>query len=441
MVAWLLVGTLALISGPPLGHDEAAYAVAARGAAPTWNYRSTGMIAVARIGLGLGGSEAALRAVILIVATSLILGAFALGRAGFDARTGAWATLVLAGAHPMASRSAELIGDLAASGFLLGGVAVLLGELERERARWSLLLAAPLFACAFYLRYGSAPVIAMIAVLAVLLYARKLASLPMLATVVLGAALLVPHVLHSIEATGTAMGILNVSAHMPRRAYVGEGLVTYLTSNPFRFYGALVTPVMLAGLASLVRRAPRWRPQVFIIALALAQIISLGIQSHGQPRYVFFAVALLVIAGVDAIRRYVAAHPFARSGEVALGLVATAWLILAILIVPFHRDVAERRAPLYTAAATVRADANGRPCAIAANVVPQLIWATRCMTIVARTAPKLDHPWPPAERHYIVSVPHALLGPQAVSDVAATVPGAAHALANPDPASQVWRVE
>ncbi|CAN5337080.1 hypothetical protein BH11MYX1_BH11MYX1_39600 [soil metagenome] len=441
LVAWLLVGTLALLSGPPLGHDEAAYAVAARGDAPTWNYRSSGMIAIARVGLALGGSEAALRAVILVVATSLILGTFALGRAAFDARTGAWAALVLVGAHPMASRSAELIGDLAASGLMLGGLAVLIGELERAKPRWSLMLAAPLFVGAFYLRYGSAPVVAMVAVLAVALYAKQLASMPMLATVVLAVALLVPHVQHSIEATGSALGILNVSAHMPRRAYVGEGLVTYLTSNPFRFYGALVAPVMLAGLAGLVRRAPRWRPQVFIIVLALAQIVSLGIQSHGQPRYVFFATALLVIAGVDAIRRYFAAHPIDRIGDVALVLVGTAWLVLAALIVPFHHEVARRRAPLYAAAATVRDDAKGRPCAIAANVVPQLIWATHCMTIVARVAPQLPHPWPPTELHYIVSVPHAQLGAQAVSDVAATVPGTPHELAVPDPHSQVWRVD
>lgn len=439
--AWLLVGTLALIAGPPLGHDEAAYAVAARGDAPVWNYRSTGMIAIARVGLALGGSEAALRAVILIVATSLILGAFALGRAAFDARTGAWAALVLVGAHPMASRSAELIGDLAATGLMLGGLAVLIGELERAQPRWSLLLVAPLFTGAFYLRYGSAPVIAMVAVLAVILYAKQVASLPMLATVVLSAVLVVPYVQHSIDATGSALGILKVSAHMPRRAYIGEGLVTYLTSNPFRFYGALVAPVMLAGLASLVRRAPRWRPQVFIILLALAQIVSLGLQSHGQPRYVFLATALLVISGVDAIRRYFAARPIARIGEVALVLVGTAWLVLAVLIVPFHHDVARRRAPLYAAAATVRDDAKGRPCAIAANVVPQLIWATHCATIVASAAPQLPHPWPATELHYIVSVPHAQLGPHAVNDVAATVPGTPRELSVAQPEARVWRVD
>ena len=470
LVAWLLVGTLGLIAGPPLGHDEAAYAVAARGDAPTWHYRSSGMAVIARIGLALGGREAALRGVILLLSTGLMLGAFALGRVAFvepaqpggadgtgrqrtGARTGAWAALVLVGAHPMASRSAELIGDLAAAGFLLGGLAVLLAELERvedpgtdpdarpDRRRWRVVLAAPLFACAFYVRYGSAPVFAMIAVLAGLLYPRKLASAQMVATVGLAALLFVPHVLHSLAATGSPLGILEVSAHMPRRDYVGEGLVTYVTSNPFRFYGALVTPVMLAGLVSLAKPPPRWRPQLVIILLALAQFISLGIQSHGQPRYVFFATALLVIAGTDAIRRYVAAHPIRHGSTLALALVAIAWVVLAIAIVPFHRHVAELRAPLYAAAATVREDARGRSCAIAANVVPQLIWATHCQTIVARTATKLVQPWPAAELHYIVSVPHAQLVPRVVREVAATVPGTPHAIAVPDPAAQVWRVE
>jgi len=250
VVAWFAVGVLALASGPPLGHDEAAYAVAARGDAPTWNYRSSGMIAIARAGLALGGSNLALRGLALVLGAGVIVAAFVLGKAVYDRRTGAWAAVVLATAHPMAARSAELIGDLPATACLLGGVAVVLGELELERPRWRIVWAAPLLAAAFYIRYGSAPVIGMIAVLAIVLYARRLACLPVLATVVVATLLVVPHVVHSIAITGSPLGILTVSASMPHREYVGEGLVTYLTSNPLWFYGAIVAPVMIAGLAT-----------------------------------------------------------------------------------------------------------------------------------------------------------------------------------------------
>ncbi|MEO8550938.1 MAG: hypothetical protein ABI678_13225 [Kofleriaceae bacterium] len=50
LIAWFVVGVIALVTGPPFGHDEAAYAVAARGDAPAWVYRSAGMVAVARVG-------------------------------------------------------------------------------------------------------------------------------------------------------------------------------------------------------------------------------------------------------------------------------------------------------------------------------------------------------------------------------------------------------
>jgi 4-amino-4-deoxy-L-arabinose transferase-like glycosyltransferase len=443
LVAWFVVGVLALASGPPLGHDEAAYAVAARGDAPAWNYRSTGMIAIARAALALGGSTFALRGLALVLGAGVLVAACALGKAAFDARTGAWAAVVLATAHPMAARSAELIGDLPATACLLGGLAVLVGELERERARWRIVSAAPLFAAAFYIRYGSAPVIAMIAVLAIVLYARRLACLPVLATVVVAVLLVVPHVVHSIETTGSPLGILTVSASMPRRAYIGEGLVTYVTSNPFRFYGAIVAPVMLAGLATLATRGPRRRRAPwFVVLLALGQLISLGIESHAQPRYVFFATALLVVAGVDVLRRL--GPRLAVRPSLAVAACGLAWLGIAIAIVPYQHFLATLRRPLYAAASAVRDDAAGRPCAIAANVAPQLIWATRCEVVIAKTAPKLQAPWPAGTIDYVVSAPHAVIAPALLHDVAATAHAVPHelAVANKDaPEVHVWRLD
>lgn len=409
LVGWLVVGFLALVSGPPLGHDEAAYAVAARGDAPAWHYRSTGMIAIARVGLAVGDSAFALRTVALLAGTSILFGAFLLGRAAFDERTGAWAALVLATAHPMASRASELIGDLPATGCLLAACGIAIGELGRERARWRLVAAAPLFAAAFYIRYGSAPVIAMAAALLIVLYAKKLAQWPVLVTAAAFIVLLLPYVRHSLEATGSMLGVLEASAAMPRRAYVGEGLVTYLTSNPFVFYGALVAPTMLAGLIfSWPRRHAMTRSRAFVIVLALGQIVSLGLQSHGQPRYVFFATVLLVIAGVDTLRHF-------DRPRLAIAAVALAWTGLAIGIVPFQHHVRDLRAPLYAAADAIRTDAGGRPCAIAANVAPQLIWATRCQVVIAKTLPKLPEPWPPGAARYLVSAPHAVL-PAALLD-------------------------
>ena len=296
LAAWLAVAALNLALGPPLGHDEAAFAVIARGEQPpgTWLYRSDGTVALARLGIALGGAPWQLRLASALLGASIVAAAFAVGRAAFSARTGAWAAAVIAGAHPMALRSAQLLGDLPAAACVLGGIAALAGELDREAGpRWRIAAAAPLFAAAFYLRYGSAPAIAVALAAAGLVWRRAIAARPLPALGVLAAlaALAVPHLVRSHGATGSALGILEVSAGMPRRAYLGEGLVTYLTSEPLRFYGVLVAPVMAVGLLGLVRT--RRRAPWYLAIVALGQLVALGLQSHGQSRYVFVAVVLL----------------------------------------------------------------------------------------------------------------------------------------------------
>ena len=79
---------------------------------------------------------------------------------------------------------------------------------------------APLYAAAFYLRYGSAPVIAGAIAAAGLVWWRTIAArpLPALAALALLAALGAPHLVRSVLATGSPLGILETSAGMPRRA-------------------------------------------------------------------------------------------------------------------------------------------------------------------------------------------------------------------------------
>src|SRR6185436_8247952 len=164
---WATAALIGLVFGPSLGHDEAAFALTARGQAPAgaWLYRSDGTVAIARIGIALGGAEWQLRLASTVLNALALVGVYAVGRVSFAPRTGAWAAAVLAGAHPMALRAAELLSDLPAMAGILGGIALLASELESgERdagPRWRIVLAAPIFAAAFYVRYGSAPVIAL----------------------------------------------------------------------------------------------------------------------------------------------------------------------------------------------------------------------------------------------------------------------------------------
>src|SRR5258706_386319 len=182
LVVWCVLALLGLVLGPTLGHDEAAFALAARGEAPPaeWLYRSDGTIAIARLGIALGGAPWQLRLASTLLGPLVVIAVYAVGRAAFSARTGAWAAAVIAGAHPMVLRNAELLSDLPATACVLGGIAVLVGELERDGGpRWTVVAAAPLFAGAFYVRYGSAPVVAFAIAAAGLVWGRSVVRRPM----------------------------------------------------------------------------------------------------------------------------------------------------------------------------------------------------------------------------------------------------------------------
>lgn len=430
IAAWIAVAAIGVAIGPSLGHDEAAFAVAARGDAG-WLYRSEGTVTIARIGVAAGGADWQMRLASAVLGTGVVIAAFAAGRAAFDARTGAWAAAVVAGAHPMALRSAQLLGDLPATAALVGGIAVLVAELDRDAGpRWRIVAAAPLFAAAFYLRYGSAPVIGL-ALGAAALWWRTVRARPAPVVALLGALalLVVPHVVRSMAATGEPLGILEVAAGMPRRTYLGEGLVTYLASNPFAYYGALVAPVMVAGLIGVwrTRRCAPW----YLAIVGVGQVVLLGVQSHGQPRYVFVATVLAVVLGVDAVRRL--AHGRARATAVAAAAVAAAWIGVVVATVVVCRREELGRAPVVRAAMVMRDDAAGRSCAAIAALAPQLMWYSGCAVLPVGVDAVL-----PADRtRYAVWLRQ---WPIAVERVAA----AQHARAAPievDAAQGVWRLE
>jgi 4-amino-4-deoxy-L-arabinose transferase-like glycosyltransferase len=459
LAAWGVVAVIGLVLGPSLGHDEAAFALAARGEAPPgrWLYRSEGTIAIARIGVALGGATWQLRLGSALLSPLVIVAVYAVGRAAFSARTGAWAAVVLAGAHPMGLRSAELLSDLPAAACLLGGVALLVGELDRrspiagggdpdgsaggagdkaprgidrvDGPRWRLVLAGPVFAAAFYLRYGSAPVIAFAIAVAGAMWWRAVLRRPLrvLAMGAVLAGLVVPHLLYSRAVTGTLLGILEVSAGMPRRAYVGEGLVTYLTRNPLLFYGFLVAPVMIAGLAGLVRL--RHRAAWYLAIVALGQIVSLGIQSHGQPRYVFFATALLVVLGVEVLARSRLARP-----RVALALALASWLGVAIAAPIYYRYLDDTRAPIVAAGQAIRASSGGRPCAVVALIAPQLMWHSGCEV---HPSGLLQDPLPADRDRYAASFTS---WPIELEPILAAQRLQAVPIPTPDPRAQVWRL-
>ncbi len=384
LVAWTLILLIGWLTDGPLGHDEAAYAIGGdallRGHQPPWLYRSVGMHVIAALGVLAGGSDVALRAPAVVLAIGFLFAVRHAGRRLLGGEAGAWAAAIVVGTHALALHGHELLSDLPSTAALLMGAATLAGELARaDGPRWRILAAAPWLAAAFYLRYASCVPIAMIVVGAGLVWGRRARALPLLATAGLLALLLVPHALHAIAETGSPLGIIRFSSGVPRRAYVGEGLATYLLRNPLRFYGVLAAPVLLAGLASVVRPPDTTRkPARYLWLVAVAQIVTLGLISHGVPRYIFFGLMALLVLGVDALGRLARAHaPRPALRRVALALVATSWLGVAIGVIA-GGAVDDWRGPVVDAAAVLRRDAAGQPCHVVTHRFTQMMWYGAC---------------------------------------------------------------
>jgi Dolichyl-phosphate-mannose-protein mannosyltransferase/Alg9-like mannosyltransferase family len=410
LVGWVASAAIGVVSGHPLGHDEAAYAALARDGNDVWIYRSDGMVAIARLGLLLGDGERPLRLVAAVLGLGALGAVVALGTVAFSARTGAWAGLILAGAHPVATRSSSLLSDLPSMACMVGGMAILIAELRRaEREgggpRWRIVAVAPLWAAAFYVRYGSAPTVMILALLSIALWwpVMRRRPAPPLAMLALLGLLVAPHLLRSWWATGSPMGILEISAAVSGREYVGHGLVTYLTSNPFRYYGALVAPLMVLGLALPFVRPPAWareraRVVAYLALAAVAQLVVLGLQSHAEPRYVYLATSLLVLLGIELVRRSRwASRRWARAVALAVALLCCCWVVLRVRA--YFQQMGENRAIVVDTARAMRAHAGTHPCAMIAWRTPQLVWYSRC-------APVMDPQPPAADRYpylYVVS--------------------------------------
>lgn len=388
--AWIVFAAITWAVGAPFGHDESQYAIAARdmlaGEEPRWFFLSRGMSVVAAPGIWLGASERALRLAPLLLGVGFIVAAYVLARRIVGAASAAWAVVVLASSAKIARLSTDLLSDLPAAACLLAAVAVIVDEVDREGgARWRLVLAAPLLAAALYLRYGSAVPIAVIIVASIAVGARTLARRPQpaIATALVFCVLLVPHFLDSHATTGSPLGILLESRTVPQQQHIADGLVTYLTSNPFVYYGWLTPFVLVAGVLALRMRDRR---RLLAWLIGVGSLVAMGLTTHGMLRYIVFSVAILVILGTDQVRHWLAMAPprLGRTVSIALALtLAAIWLLIASK--RFHADDyrQHRMRGTLAAAKAIRADAAGAPCTVIGYHSTQLEWYSGCSTRLA----------------------------------------------------------
>lgn len=381
----------------PLAHDESVYAIGGdslvtgeRGEQYSI-YRPVGMRLLAAPGALAGGSEEAFRGFSIAWSVACLVAFWLAGRRLVGGAAG-WTVLALVTSLQLQRRSAELLSDLPSLVFLFLLVWLVAGELEREGGpRRRLLAAAPLAAAAFYVRYGSALILAAVGVAALVVWWRPLlgARRKVAAAVGLLAALLVPHFVHSQVATGSPLGILRAGHRAAARDYFGEGLAFYARTFPDRPGGLVVAALLVVGLAAgavhLVRvlrrreRASRLDRAIgFSFLAAVLHTVIVGIDVHGEPRFIFFGMMLLALIGVHAIGGWAVRIPRAglAAAVAALFLVAAAFRTNGRIVEDVTRRDLVRQATLETA--RVLREQGGGSCAVMSTEAAFLTWYSGC---------------------------------------------------------------
>lgn len=313
------------------------------------------------------GCEQALHLLPALLGLAFIAAAWFAATRLADREAAAWTIAVLVGTTPLIRFDIELLSDLPSAACMLALVGVLVREL-RDRPSWRFTLCAPLAIAAVYIRYGSCVPVALIAAAALLFGWRAILRHPW--PPLLAAAAVV-------VAVAPLRAALEFSRHVPPATH---GLTHYVR-HPFWFFGALAPPLMLLSLTT----RDRWRR--FAVAIGIADIVALGLETAAQTRYVVLGLALLVAVGVAELRDRLAGTRHRRAVAIACGIAIGATWLVALAAAYTQRD---RRAagvsPTLEAAAAIRRDAAGAPCAVVGRHYSQLEWYSGCRAVSTPTA-------------------------------------------------------
>jgi YD repeat-containing protein len=217
---------------------------------------------------------------------------------------------------------------------------------------------------------------------------------------------MVPHLVFSMRHAGSLLGVLDESRRSTRLDYIGQGLVTYLTTNPFAYYGLLAGPLMVVGVGvGIVHRS---RGARLIALVAAVTFLMLGLFSHAQPRYAFLVVNLLVVlgvAGVVGVARRLPRLP--QRILVIVGAVLVASCAAGSVADVIRSGPSRNRGAnvILRLAEIVRRDAAGRLCEIDSERTPQLSYYSGCDPESSVLDPSRCH------RHYLVPLPERPIWP------------------------------
>ena len=405
---WVVAGGFVLVAGALIriviggggfGHDEAAYLIKARAwlestPATGWDvHRGIAQSVLAAAVLPFTRSEVAYRSISIVLTLGTIFAVGWLGRSVRSSRVGVLAAAAFAVAPSLLRRGAEFLTDVPSTGLLVA-VTALVWRWSQCGSRWNLRWAGSLAAIAFYVRYQSVLSLGLVVLTVAFLYwDRVRRSLrDVIEVAVLFLLLLTPHFVWATLSVGTPWGVLTETGGAGGRAYLGEGIVNYVSDFPDLLAGQVGALAIVIGLvwfgwkmAAAVRAGslgPDGRLAVFLLVPALGQILLLGLVAHGEPRFVFFPVALLMVSAsiaIDDARKRLPKVPF------RIASATTAVALVAMLGVSTDRmDAnAEARADstevLVDVAETAGTESTGG-CTVVTTYGPQITWYSGCQT-------------------------------------------------------------
>jgi hypothetical protein len=421
---WMLWMVIAVAA--PLGHDEAVYAAQSRhwlAGTPddAWGLHRAPLLPILGLGvLTVTEADAALRLLGVLFGVGAVAGVWWLARSivapgvavlGDDphgdasrrasaAVAGVAAAAVLATARPVVSAAGFYLTDLPAAALLVGTAGVLWHGLELRRVpSWEVVLAAPLAAAAFYMRFGSTLFITLLGLTAVVLWWPRIRRhpAPVLVAGLLFVLLLVPHMVGAVREFGTPWGQVLYTSGLVADVMEEPGLPTYVRTFPSELAGTVAAVMMaiglLAGLGGLavavVRR--RWgrveRAWVLLLVPALVFTTVIGVRASADTRFLFAPLALLVTAGGVGGGRAVhwlartagRGWAFAALGVMAAGMAAGATIVPGLLAdgVESREGMKGNNDPIRVLAQTAGERSDG-PCLIVSSYAPQSIWYSGC---------------------------------------------------------------
>ncbi|MGH8945786.1 MAG: ArnT family glycosyltransferase [Acidimicrobiia bacterium] len=393
----------AVLEGGPLGHDESAYTLKTRawiaGTPHTgWDLHRAPLNSLLGVPIIVfTEDEVPIRLIAVLLGTGSLA---AIGLVAHQAGNG-WSALVAMAAVgaslPFLRRSSEFLTDVPAAGLLLVVVWLVLVIADdpvanRRRVLWL----GPLVSLAFFMRYQSSLAVVGIALGALLAWpgvVRRLRRELMLAGGIAFAAL-VPHLIWATAVTGSPLGVVLDTQDAAGREYLGQGLVDYARLFPKDLAGPVGAVLMLAGLGWIVwhliaRRAEPTairRRGLFILVVVGVSVVPLGLVAHGEPRFVFFPVWLLIAVGSALVVGLLRRLP-GRFLPAAFAVAAFMWLPLFSETARRADRNAEARGETFTVvedASNFIEHEGAGSCGVLTTYQPQVTWYSSCSTELFR---------------------------------------------------------